>query len=62
MEFVICEVSCLQTTPDQVRTRLRLRVKVVQQCPKSTANPVPDYRITNLSANRKRHVHRSTFK
>jgi hypothetical protein len=56
-EFFIVEVSCLKTTPDQVRTRLWLRVKVVDKCSKSAADSVPNDRVSDLSTDRVRHVH-----
>jgi hypothetical protein len=62
LEFVIGEVSCLITTPDQVHTRLGLRVKVVDECPQSTANPVANNRIADLSADRVGHIHRWAFR
>jgi hypothetical protein len=56
-EFFIWEVSCLKTTPDQVRTRFRLRVKVVDKCSKSAADSIANHRVSDLSTDRVRHVH-----
>jgi len=56
-EFVIWEVSCLKTTPDQVRTRFRLRVKVVDKCSKSAADSIANHRVSDPSTDRVRHVH-----
>jgi hypothetical protein len=61
-EFVIWEVSCLKTTPDQVRTRFWLRFKVVDKCSKSAADSVANDRVSDLSTDRVRHVHRTTLR
>jgi hypothetical protein len=61
-KFVIWEVSCLTTTPDQVGTRLRLRVKVVDKCSKSAADSIANHRVSDLSADRVRYVHRTTLR
>ena len=57
LELLIWKFSCLKTTPDQVVTRLWLRVEVVYRCPKPTANPISDHRIPDLSADRVGHSH-----
>jgi hypothetical protein len=57
VEFFIWEVSCLKTTPDQVRTRFWLRVKVVDKCSKSPADSIAHDRVSDLSTDRVRHVH-----
>jgi hypothetical protein len=56
-KFVIGEFSCLKTTPDQVRTRLRLRFKVVDECTEPAADSVANDRVSDLSTDRVRHVH-----
>jgi hypothetical protein len=56
-ELVIWEVSCLKTTPDQVGTRFRLRFKVVDECPETAPDSIPNNRVSDLSAYRVRHVH-----
>jgi hypothetical protein len=56
MEFVIREVSCLKTTSDQVTTRMRLRVEVIDKSPKSPADSIANYRIADLSTDRVRHA------
>jgi len=61
-EFFIWEVSCLKTTPDQVRTRLRLRFKVVDKCSKSAADSIANDRVSDLSTDRVRHVHETIFR
>jgi len=57
MKFFIREVSCLKTTSDQVRTRQWLGVEVVNKCPESPADSIPENRVTDLSTDRVRHVH-----
>jgi hypothetical protein len=57
VKFVIGKVSCLNTAPDQVDSRPRLRVKVVDEGPESTANPIALDRVADLSTDRVRHVH-----
>jgi hypothetical protein len=58
VEFVIGEVSCLNTAPDQVGSRFWLRVKVIDEGPETTTDPIPSDRVADLSADRVRHVHR----
>ena len=61
MEFVISEVSCLNTTPDQVCSRSRLRVKVVDEGPESPTDPISLDRVADFSTDRVRHVHGVAF-
>jgi hypothetical protein len=61
LEFVIREISCLVSAPDQVLTGLGLRVEVVQECPKSPANTVPYHRIADFSTDRVSHGDRRTL-
>ena len=55
-KFVIREFSCLIIAPDQVVTRLGLGIEVVHKCPQSTANPVTNNRIADLSTDRVGHL------
>jgi hypothetical protein len=61
VELCIREFPGLITTPDQVRTRLRLRVQVVYQCPESTSSSVTNHGVTDFSADRVGHVNAGTF-
>jgi hypothetical protein len=61
VELCIREVPGLITTPDQVRTRLRVRVQVVYQCPEPATSSIANYGVTDLSADRVRHVNGCTF-
>jgi len=56
VEFVIRELSCLKTTSDQVTTRMRLRVEVIDKCSESPADSIANYRVADLSTDRVRHV------
>jgi hypothetical protein len=61
VELCIREFPGLVTTPDQVRTRLRLRVQVVYQCPEPASSPVSNHGVTDFSADRVGHVNSGTF-
>lgn len=56
VELFIGEVSRLNTTSNQVRSCLWLRLEVVDQCPESASDTVSLYRISDLPANRVRHI------
>jgi hypothetical protein len=56
VELFIGKVSCLNTTSDQVCTRMWLRFKVIDECPKSAANAVSLHRVSDLPTDRVRHV------
>jgi hypothetical protein len=55
LEFFIGEFSCLITTPDQVFTRFGLGVESVDECPKSSPDPIANNRTADLSTDRVRH-------
>ena len=61
VKFVIGEVSCLNTAPDQVDSGFRLRVKVVYEGPESTADPISQDRVADFSSDRVGHVHGAAF-
>jgi hypothetical protein len=62
VKFVIGEVSCLNTAPDQVVSGFRLRVKVVNEGPESTADPISKDRVADLSADRVGDVYGVVFR
>jgi hypothetical protein len=61
LEFFISKFPCFITTPDQVITGCRLRVKVIYDGPKSTPNPITDHCVADLSTDCVRHSHRRDF-
>jgi hypothetical protein len=61
VKFVIGEISCLNTAPDQVCPGFWLRVKVVDESPESTADPITQDRVADFSSDRVGHVHGVAF-
>jgi hypothetical protein len=57
LEFVIGELSCLITAPDQVVARLGLGVESIDERPQTPADPVAHNRVADLSTDRVRHAH-----
>jgi hypothetical protein len=57
VKFVIGEVSCFNSAPDQVCSGSGLRFKVVDEGPESTADPISLDRVADFSTDRVRHVH-----
>ena len=57
LELVICEVSCLETTFDQVISWSWLRVEVIDDCPEPSTDPIANDRIADPATDHVAHGH-----